>query len=168
MSSEPKVDPAELRASAHAEDGTAQDMKGPSDTAVRESATAAGSLAGWQVSAALQTIADSWKPALAGLDQRMRTGATNLRSSANGHEWNDRATAKDFEGMDTLGTMSAPASGGLAPPTARLPDGQWNPSDTSRTHEFGPPPAGDFDIAAPDPRGGGGSAMPTYNPGTAG
>ncbi|MFI5757336.1 hypothetical protein [Streptomyces sp. NPDC051569] len=159
MSGQTEADPAELRASAHAEEGIAQAMKGPSDKAVTESGAAAGALEGWSVGPSLRTLADSWKPALNGLRERMRTGADNLRTSADGHEWNEQATAKDFEGLEGTGTLSAPAAG-ITHPVARAPEGPWNPADTSTGHAFGPPP-GDFDITAQDPRGG--YMMPTYD-----
>jgi hypothetical protein len=97
MSGNLKVSPAELRASAHAADAIAQDMKAPNDKAVAETASAADSMTGWTLGAALREISDSWKPALQGLHDRTAAGAANLRKSADGHEWNEDLVSQDFE-----------------------------------------------------------------------
>jgi uncharacterized protein YukE len=97
MSRNIRVDPGELRASAHAADDIAETMEGPSSKAVAETSAAAGSMNGWSVGPALQEIADSWKPALKGLHDRAAAGAANLRKSAEGHEWNDDLVSQDFE-----------------------------------------------------------------------
>ncbi|MFJ4716060.1 type VII secretion target [Streptomyces sp. NPDC088785] len=136
MSNETHVDPAELRASAKAADALADDLKGPADKAVKESDTAGGSLSGWAFGSALQEVSTSWKPALDGLRARVRAGAANLRASADGHEWNDERTGKDFEnlgatagtGADTPTARSAP--GAMPAPLRRTPD-----SANTSTHE---------------------------------
>lgn len=97
MSKETHVDPAELRAAAHAADAIADDMEGPATKAVKEAGAAGSSLNGWTFGSALAEVSISWKPALAGLHARTKAGAANLRSSADGHEWNDERTSKDFE-----------------------------------------------------------------------
>ncbi|MFE5185299.1 type VII secretion target [Streptomyces sp. NPDC056628] len=120
------VDPAELRASAGACDGIAHTVKGPADKAVTESRTAGGSLTGWSLGPALAEIATSWKPALDGLHARIEAGRDNLRSSADGHEWNEERTSQDFEKTGTAtqttpGAMPAvlrPSPGGLPNPRA--------------------------------------------------
>lgn len=99
MSDKLKVNPAELRASAHAADTISKDMKQPNNAAVKESGAAADSMHGWSISGALQEIADSWKGDLNGLHDRAASGASNLRSSAAGHEWNESLISKNFEGM---------------------------------------------------------------------
>ncbi|MCI3277903.1 type VII secretion target [Streptomyces cylindrosporus] len=103
MSQGTDVDPAELRASAGACNGIARAMKGPADKAVKEAGAAGGSLAGWSMGSALAEISSSWKPALDGLHDRVQAGGDNLRSSADGHEWNDERVSQDFEktGSDT-------------------------------------------------------------------
>ncbi|OKH99707.1 hypothetical protein A6A06_21715 [Streptomyces sp. CB02923] len=118
MSGKTAVDPAELRASAQAEDAIADDMKDPNKKAISTSKDAAQALQGWAVGAALQQIVDSWKPSLDGMHARAKTGANNLRASASGHEWNERDTYRDFEKtgdeaqtQSGLQSMSAPASG---------------------------------------------------------
>ncbi|WP_377269732.1 type VII secretion target [Peterkaempfera sp. SMS 1(5)a] len=97
MSQDIDVTPAELRASAHAADGIAQDMKEPDDQAVRETDTAAGSMAGWSLAPVLQSLATGWQQALQGLHDRTAAGADNLRSCADGHEWNDDLASQNFE-----------------------------------------------------------------------
>ncbi|MCD0483944.1 ESX-1 secretion-associated protein [Streptacidiphilus sp. ASG 303] len=97
MTRDIEVTPAELRASAHAADGIAQDMKEPTGRAVRETTAAAESLTGWDLAAALRTVAETWGPALQGLHDRTAAGAANLRSSADGHEWNDDLVGRNFE-----------------------------------------------------------------------
>ncbi|MET9291310.1 hypothetical protein [Streptomyces sp. NPDC003077] len=118
MSGKTAVDPAELRASAQAEDAIADDMKEPNDKAVSTSKDAAQALTGWAAGKALQQLADSWKPSLDGMHARAKAGANNLRATASGHEWNEEDTYRDFEkkGAETqtqsaLRTMSAPAGG---------------------------------------------------------
>ena len=97
MAEDLKVDPAELRASAHAADSVAQDMKDPDDKAVKETRAAADAMSGWSIAGALQEIAGSWGPALRGLHDRATAGASNLRRSADGHEWNENLVSQDFE-----------------------------------------------------------------------
>ncbi|MFD7918139.1 WXG100 family type VII secretion target [Streptomyces sp. NPDC059740] len=108
MSRGTQVDPAELRASARACDGIADDLKGPCDKAVKGADTAGDSLNGWSVGPALRELSASWKPALEGLHARLEAGGDNLRSSADGHEWNDQRTSQDFEKTGTgTATQSA-------------------------------------------------------------
>ncbi|MFH8345139.1 hypothetical protein [Streptomyces sp. NPDC018045] len=118
MSGKTAVDPAELRASAQAEDAIADDMKAPNNKALSTSKDAARSLQGWSIGTALQQVADSWKPSLDGMRARAKSGANNLRASASGHEWNEQDTYRDFEKtgdqaqtQSGLQSMSAPASG---------------------------------------------------------
>ncbi|MFE9441502.1 hypothetical protein ACFYO2_21385 [Streptomyces sp. NPDC006602] len=157
MSQRTDVDPAELRASAAACDDIARTMKGPADKAVKEAGTAGGSLTGWSMGPALTEIATSWKPALDGLHARIQAGGDNLRSSADGHEWNDERVSQDFEktGVDTA-TQATP--GGM--PAVLRPSG-------GERHPVGHP---DFDPGgqsagdgAPDPRTSYGTNMPTYD-----
>ncbi|MEU6330871.1 hypothetical protein ABZ851_26895 [Streptomyces sp. NPDC047049] len=121
MSSTTSVDPGELRAAAHAEDSISDDMTDKNRKAISATKDAAASLRGWSLSQALQATADSWKPSLDGMRSRAETGAKNLRTCADGHDWNDSATSEDFEksGAQTQSapqTMSAPA--GLGGPGA--------------------------------------------------
>jgi len=142
------VDPAELRASAGACDGIARTMKGPADKAVKEAGTAGGSLTGWSMGSALTELATSWKPALDGLHARIQAGGDNLRSSADGHEWNDERVSQDFEktGTDTA-TQATP---GVMPAVLRPSAGE--PHQVSGSG------------AAPlDPRASYGTNMPTYD-----
>ncbi|MER8012133.1 type VII secretion target [Streptomyces sp. NPDC094149] len=146
MSQGTNVDPAELRASAGACDGIARTMKPPADKAVKEADTAGGSLTGWSMGPALTQLATSWKPALDGLHARIQAGGDNLRSSADGHEWNDERVSQDFEktGADT-GTQATP---GVMPAVLR-------PSESHPvTHDSSTPP---------DPRTSYGTNMPTYD-----
>ncbi|MGW2333397.1 hypothetical protein ACWCXS_05525 [Streptomyces sp. NPDC001685] len=136
MSRTTDVDPAELRASAGVCDGIARTLKEPADKAVKESRTAAASLTGWSLGPALTEIATSWKPALDGLHARIEAGRDNLRSSADGHDWNDQRTSQDFEKTDTT-TQATP---GVMPAVLR------------------PTPGG-----LPDPRASYGTSMPTYD-----
>jgi uncharacterized protein YukE len=159
MSNETHVDPAELRASAKAADAIADDLRGPADRAVKEADTAGGSLSGWSFGSALQEVSSSWKPALNGLEARARAGATNLRSSADGHEWNDERTGKDFENLGAGGAATQ-ATPGEMPAVLRRPSDQ---SDNSAAHAVGSPPEGG---AALDPRTPYGTNMPTYEDGS--
>ncbi|WP_320777680.1 type VII secretion target [Streptomyces sp. CRN 30] len=159
MSQQTDVDPAVLRASAGAADGVADTLDSPADKAVKEADTAGGSLGGWATGAALTELSTSWRPALDGLRARLRAGAENLRSSADGHEWNDRHTGKDFESMDTA-TQATP---GVMPAVLR-PAGD-------ESHPVGHPSGGSSGGSAvdssggplPDPRTSYGTNMPTYD-----
>jgi uncharacterized protein YukE len=159
VSQSTNVDPAELRASAGACDGVSQTMKGPADKAIRESRTAGNSLTGWSIGAALTEIATSWKPALDGLHSRLQAGRDNLRSSADGHEWNDQRTSQDFE---KTGTATQATSGEM--PAVLRPG-------TGERHALGHPgsapgvqPVGRGSGAGPlDPRTSYGTTMPTYD-----
>ncbi|MFE6619530.1 WXG100 family type VII secretion target [Streptomyces sp. NPDC057740] len=156
-----KVDPSELRASAGACDGIAHTMKGPADKAVREAGTAGSSLTGWSMGPALTEIADSWKPALDGLHARIQAGGDNLRSSADGHEWNDQRVSQDFEKTGT-GTATQ-ATPGEMPAVLRPSGGERYPVG----HPGGAPgfePVGRTPgDASPDPRTSYGTNMPTYD-----
>ncbi|MFD8565967.1 type VII secretion target [Streptomyces sp. NPDC059639] len=163
MSQETHVDPAELRASAKAADAIAEDLKAPADKAVREADTAGGSLSGWSFGSALQELSASWKPALDGLQARARAGATNLRSSADGHEWNDERTGKNFENLGAnAGTATAQAAPGEMPAVLRRPGDQ---DDNSTSHSVGSPSQGGATL---DPRTPYGTDMPTYDDGSVG
>ncbi|MFD8304743.1 hypothetical protein ACFV29_20705 [Streptomyces sp. NPDC059690] len=144
MSQGTNVDPAELRASAGACDGIARSMKPPADKAVKEADTAGGSLTGWSMGPALTELATSWKPALDGLHARIEAGAANLRSSADGHEWNDERVSQDFE---HTGTQATP---GVMPAVLRPSAGESHP-------------IGHADGTPPDPRTSYGTNMPTYD-----
>ncbi|GAA4807722.1 type VII secretion target [Streptomyces ziwulingensis] len=156
MSRTTDVEPAELRASAGACDGIARDMKSPADKAVKEAGTAGGSLTGWSVGPALTEIANSWKPALDGLHARVRAGGDNLRSSADGHEWNDKRTSQDFERTD--GDTAVQATPGAMPAVLRPSPGTQHPVG----HPSGRP-VGHGTGTAPDPRASYGTNMPTYD-----
>ncbi|MER5752748.1 type VII secretion target [Streptomyces sp. NPDC002088] len=144
MSQRTDVDPAELRASAGACDDIARTMKSPADKAVKEAGTAGSSLTGWSVGPALTQLATSWKPALDGLHARIEAGGDNLRSSADGHEWNDERVSQDFENTDTdMGTTTQSTPGAM--PAVLRPGGRS---------------AG---AASPDPRTSYGTNMPTYD-----
>ncbi|WP_078662280.1 type VII secretion target [Streptomyces bicolor] len=130
------VSPNELRGSAGAADGIADDMKEPSDKAVKEAATAGSTMTGWSIGPALQEISSSWGKALKGLHDRTKAGATNLRKSADGHEWNDDLVSQDFEklGLQTasargvgVGVMSAPMAGGGAVGSGPYPNTGLDP-----------------------------------------
>ncbi|MFB6436797.1 hypothetical protein ACFCVY_08435 [Streptomyces sp. NPDC056411] len=117
MSSKTSVDPGDLRAAAHAEDAISDDMTGKNRKAISATKDAGASLKGWSLSQALLTVADTWEPSLDGMRRRAATGASNLRTCADGHEWNDAAASKDFEqtGAQTQSapqTMSASAGPG--------------------------------------------------------
>ncbi|WP_353945074.1 type VII secretion target [Streptomyces sp. HUAS MG91] len=151
MSEETHVDPAELRAAAKAADAIADDLRDPADRAVKEADTAGGSLSGWAFGSALQEISTSWKPALDGLRARAQAGAANLRSSADGHEWNDERTGKDFENLGADGrSTTTRATPGEMPAVLRGPSGA------------SPAQGG----ASPDPRTPYGTNMPTYDDGS--
>lgn len=161
MSQSTNVDPAELRASAGACDGMAQTMKGPADKAVKETETAGNSLSGWSIGPALTEISTSWKPALDGLRARLQAGADNLRSSAEGHEWNDQRTSQDFEktGTDTA-TQATP---GQMPPVLRPSAGERHPVGRPGS-AAGVVPVGRTPGDGPlDPRASYGTNMPTYD-----
>ncbi|WP_306323365.1 MULTISPECIES: type VII secretion target [unclassified Streptomyces] len=147
MSKETHVDPAELRASAAVADALAEDLAGPAGKAVKEAATAGSSLAGWSFGAALSDVSSSWKPALDGLHARMKAGAANLRSSAQGHEWNDQRTSKDFENPGTgTGSATAHAVAGELPAVLRRPGGDSAP-------RYGSAPIGTWPTAGENPFG---------------
>lgn len=144
MSSKTSVKPEELRAAAHAEDSISDDMTDPNAKAISTAKDAAASLKGWSLSQALQTVADSWKPSLDGMRGRAKTGAGNLRTCAEGHEWNDDATSKDFEktGPQTqsgLQSMSAPA--GIGGPGAVGSEGRQPMPGTERLRDGLTPPS---------------------------
>lgn len=157
MSQSTKADPAELRASAGACDDIALTMKGPADKAVKEARTAGSSLTGWSMGSALTEIATSWKPALDGLHARIQAGGDNLRSSANGHEWNDQRVSQDFEktGTDTA-TQATP---GEMPAVLRPGAGERHPIGHPGIAQVGRTPG---DVAL-DPRTSYGTNMPTYD-----
>lgn len=130
------VNPNELRGSAGAADGIAGDMKQPSDKAVKDAATAGSTMTGWSIGPALQEISSSWGKALTGLHDRTKAGATNLRKSADGHEWNDDLVSQDFEKLNVqtasaggggIGVMSASASGGGAVGSGPYPNTGLDP-----------------------------------------
>lgn len=130
------VNPNELRGSAGAADGIADDMKQPSDKAVKDAATAGSTMTGWSIGPALQEISSSWGKALTGLHDRTKAGATNLRKSADGHEWNDDLVSQDFEKLNVqtasaggggIGVMSASASGGGAVGSGPYPNTGLDP-----------------------------------------
>ncbi|MFF4525577.1 WXG100 family type VII secretion target [Streptomyces bluensis] len=169
MSQSIRVDPAELRASAGACDGIARTMKDPADKAVKEARTAGGSLTGWSIGPALTEIATSWKPALDGLHARLQAGGDNLRSSADGHEWNEERVSRDFEqtGTDTA-TQATP---GEMPAALRPRAGEkhpiGHPGGAAPGFEPGFGPGGRPSADAPDgpldPRTSYGTNMPTYD-----
>lgn len=97
MSSKTSVDPGELRAAAHAEDSISEDMTDKNRKAISTTKDAGASLSGWSLSQALLTVADTWEPSLDGMRRRAAAGASNLRTCADGHEWNDAAASKNFE-----------------------------------------------------------------------
>ncbi|MER5947731.1 type VII secretion target [Streptomyces sp. NPDC001904] len=148
MSDETQVDPAELRASAKAADAIADDLKGPASKAVKEADTAGGSFSGWSFGSALQEISTSWKPALDGLEARARAGAANLRSSADGHEWNDERTGKDFENLGAQGATTQATPGEMPAALRRPGEGNDTPASQGRSPL--------------DPRTPSGTNMPTY------
>ncbi|WP_327355838.1 type VII secretion target [Streptomyces sp. NBC_01304] len=162
MSSGPKVDPAELRSSAGACDEIAKTMKEPSDKAVKEADTAGSSLTGWSLGPALTTISTSWKPALQGLHDRAKAGAANLRSSADGHEWNDKRTSQDFENLG--GETQTQAAFGTMPAALRpgSPLGPGPGLGSGNDPVARPPGAGPLDPRL-DPRTPLITNMPTYD-----
>ncbi|MCB5911443.1 type VII secretion target [Streptomyces pinistramenti] len=179
MSSNLSVEPGELRASAHAQSGIADDIKKPCDKAVTETGTAADSADGWSVASALHMISETWKPALDGLHKRLLWGAGNLRDTADNHEWNEDMVDQDFEDFDgdmEDVIMSAPASG----PGPALGSGPGSPVYAGLPHPgaggddpvgdavgaYRPPPPGTpapstDDMLRAKP------AMPVYDPGQA-
>ncbi|UKY51943.1 hypothetical protein [Streptomyces inhibens] len=173
MSSKMSVQPGELRASAHAQSGIADDIKKPSDKAISETGTAADSAKGWTVAPALHMISETWKPALDGLHKRLLQGAGNLRETADNHGWNEDMVDQNFEDFngDGVGVIaSAPAYGGGPDSTgyAGLPHTGAPGTDPVReaVGEYQPPPPGtpspstdDMLRARP--------AMPVYDPGEA-
>lgn len=145
------VSPNELRGSAGAADGIADDMKEPSDKAVKDAATAGSTMTGWSIGPALQEISSSWGKALKGLHDRTKAGATNLRKSADGHEWNDDLVSQDFEKLDVqtasansagIGVMSAPWSGGVGVGAGPTPNTGLDPRfpDNGGARPLGPHP----------------------------
>ncbi|MFF7164328.1 hypothetical protein ACFZBP_23730 [Streptomyces sp. NPDC008086] len=153
MSKSTKADPSELRASAGACDDIARTMKGPADKAIKEAGTAGSSLRGWSMGSALTEIATSWKPALDGLHARVQAGGDNLRSSANGHEWNDQRVSQDFEKAEA--DTATQATPGVMPPALRPAGGE-----SHRVGSLGGQQAGDAPL---DPRASYGTNMPTYD-----
>ncbi|MGR6973096.1 hypothetical protein ACU639_26480 [Streptomyces cynarae] len=161
MSQRTDVDPAELRASAGACDGIARTMKDPADKAVKETGTAGTSLTGWSIGPALAEIATSWKPALDGLHARIQAGGDNLRSSADGHEWNDERVSQDFEKMGT--DTAAQATPGVMPAVLRPRGGEQHPvrhPGAAPGFDPGGRPSGGGPL---DPRTSYGTNMPTYD-----
>lgn len=182
MSDNLSVQPGELRASAHAQDGIAEDIEKPCGKAVTETRTAAGSAEGWSVASALHMIGETWQPALDGLHKRLRQGAGNLRDTADNHAWNEQMVDQDFEDFDgdMVGViMSAPASGGagmphtgtagpaVPPPVhAGLPRPGAGHTDSIREDvgEYQPPPPGTSSPVT-DEMLHAKPAMPVYDPG---
>ncbi|GAA3160711.1 MULTISPECIES: type VII secretion target [Streptomyces] len=141
MSGKLTVAPEELRASAHAQDAIADDLKKPCGKAVSDSAAAGDSLHGWSVASSLHMISETWQPALDGLQKRLKTGAGNLRDTAENHEWNEQWVDQDFEDFDgdmEDVIMTAPASAG---PAATVSVGLPSPgaSDPARDAAGGGP-----------------------------
>ncbi|MFG2740422.1 WXG100 family type VII secretion target [Streptomyces chartreusis] len=160
MSQSTDVDPAELRASAGACDGISETMKGPADKAIRESGTAGNSLTGWSIGPALTEIATSWKPALDGLHSRLQAGGDNLRSSADGQEWNDQRTSQDFEKTGT----ATQATSGEMPAVLRPGTGERDALGHHPGSASGVQPVGGGSGDGPlDPRTSYGTSMPTYD-----
>jgi hypothetical protein len=161
VSQSTNVDPAELRASAGACDGIARTMKGPADKAVKEAGAAGSSLSGWSMGPALAEIATSWKPALDGLHARIQAGGDNLRSSANGHEWNDQRASQDFEktGTDTASQATPGEMPAVLRPSAGEPHPVGHPGSAPGVEPVDRTP-GDGPL---DPRTSYGTNMPTYD-----
>ncbi|GAB7031271.1 hypothetical protein JCM4914_27320 [Streptomyces platensis subsp. malvinus] len=166
------VQPGELRASAHAQSGIADDTKKTCEKAITDTSEAADAAKGWSVASALHMISKTWHPALDGLHKRLLQGAANLRDTADNHEWNEDMVDQDFEDFDgdKAGViMSAPASGGGPGSVyAGLPRPGASGSDPVReaVGEYQPPPAGTpspstDDMLRAKP------AMPVYDPGQA-
>lgn len=94
------VKPSELRVSAQMADTVnSQAMHARINQAVTGTDTAAASLHGWSISAELDELVTTWRPALRGLQDRMSAGADALRGCATTHEWNDALLGHDFEGL---------------------------------------------------------------------
>ncbi|CAL9419469.1 hypothetical protein SUDANB6_01821 [Streptomyces sp. enrichment culture] len=161
MSQRTDVDPAALRACAGACDDIARTLKGPADRAVEEAGTAGGSLTGWSVGSALTEISAGWKPALDGLRARIQAGGENLRSSADGHEWNDQAVSQDFE--RTGAGTSTQAVPGVMPAVLRPGPGEHHPVGHPGGAQGSDPGGRPSDGGPPDPRTSYGTTMPTYD-----
>ena len=94
------VKPDELRVSANRADTlNGKDMHDRINQAITGADTAATSLRGWSISSEIDELADTWKPALKGLQERISAGADALRECATSHEWNDTLIGRDFEGI---------------------------------------------------------------------
>ncbi|MDQ8700922.1 hypothetical protein RCO28_00240 [Streptomyces sp. LHD-70] len=156
MAGELKVSPSELRASAHAQDGIADRVSGPSDKAIKDTGTAAEAMDGWSVSIGLKGIAESWEAALRGVHSRLAVGSRNLSETAKTHQWNEKAVAKDFEGFDGSYVdgeiMSAPASSTPGVSAISAPVDSGNAAGRGRWA----PGLDDFQDSRP--------VMPTYTP----
>ncbi|MBM9503182.1 hypothetical protein [Actinacidiphila acididurans] len=54
-------------------------------------------LSGWVIRTEADAVADTWAPALRGLQERMSAAADALRQCATSHEWNETLIGRDFE-----------------------------------------------------------------------
>lgn len=94
------VKPDELRVSAQMADAiNSQAMHAQINQAVTDTDTAADSLSSWSIHAELDELANTWRSALKGLQDRMSAGADALRGCATTHEWDDTLLGRDFEGL---------------------------------------------------------------------
>ncbi|MFF8902851.1 hypothetical protein ACF082_35880 [Streptomyces lydicus] len=173
MSTRMSVQPGELRASAHAQIGIADDIKKTCDKSVTDTGTAAEAATGWSVASALHMISETWKPAFDGLHKRLLQGAGNLRDTADNHDWNEGMVDQDFEDFngDGVGVIaSAPASGSGTGSTVQvgLPRPASPGTDPIReaVGEYQPPPPGTRSPST-DAMLHAKPAMPVYDPGEA-
>jgi hypothetical protein len=94
------VKPAELRTSADMADRVnGEHLHRAIGHALSGTDTVAASLRGWSIGAELTALADSWRPALRGVQERMSATARALRDCAAGHEWDETLIGRDFEGV---------------------------------------------------------------------
>ncbi|WP_225851219.1 hypothetical protein [Streptomyces sp. HPF1205] len=94
------VTPGALRTSAAMADGVnSEDLHLRIGHALTATEAASEALRGWLIGAELQELADSWRPALRGLQERISATAQALRECAASHDWNETLTGRDFEGI---------------------------------------------------------------------
>ncbi|MBM9506821.1 hypothetical protein [Actinacidiphila acididurans] len=94
------VDPGELRVSAHMVDTVnGRDLDDRIKQALASTNAVAQALSGWTVRTEADAVADTWQPALRGLQERMSAAADALRQCATSHEWNETLMGRDFEGI---------------------------------------------------------------------
>ncbi|MFD3424083.1 hypothetical protein [Streptomyces decoyicus] len=96
------VTPEDLRRAAAAADAISHDLQDPIATAKRDIEAAGTAMKTWYIGPDMERVAHDWGMALDELRQRIGGGnpdsaASRLRRTADGHQFNEDATAQSFQ-----------------------------------------------------------------------